>query len=278
MTVQLHSPADAHPLRVDRLGVRYGTAAPALADISLSVAQGEVVGFVGDGGSGKSTLIDAAVGLLPRKAAMTGTVHIFGEELDSLPPTRRQELRGTSVGTIVSGGRARLNPMATIGDQIGAVLRDHGRSRRETNARVLELLAEVGIPDPRRRIDAYPHELSGGMAQRAVIAMALACQPRLIMADEPTKGLDVTIQADILELLGRLIADLGATAVIATRDLGIVAEQCSRVVVLDQGRIAEDQPVRDFFRHPLSAAGRSLLAAERAVLVPADAIQIKEHG
>lgn len=259
------------PLTLTDLSVTYGKGRPALEGITLSVDQGEVVGLVGDGGSGKSTLIDASVGLLPFKAAVTGRVEIFGQELDGLPPTERQRQRGTAVGTIVSGGRARLNPMARIGTQIEAVLTDHGWTRKDANDRALELLQEVGIPDPRSRIDAYPHELSGGMAQRAVIAIAIACKPRLIMADEPTKGLDVTIQADILELLGQLIDDMGATAVLATRDLGIVAERCSRVVVLQEGRIVEDQPVRDFFRQPRTEYARGLLAAERAVLSAAAA-------
>ncbi|MXN17734.1 ATP-binding cassette domain-containing protein [Pseudooceanicola sp. GBMRC 2024] len=256
------------PLDIQGLSVTYGAARPALSDVTLRVAPGEVLGLVGDGGSGKSTLIDAAVGLLPAKAARQGAVRIFGQELEQLPAAERQRLRGTSVGTIVAGGRARLNPMARIGAQIEAVLLDHGRSRREAGERALQLLGDVGIPDPKSRFHAYPHELSGGMAQRAVIAIALACDPRLIIADEPTKGLDVTIQADILELLGRLIADLGATAVIATRDLGIVAERCSRVIVLEAGRMVEDQPVRDFFRAPLSQAGRSLLEAEHAIAAP----------
>lgn len=266
-TVDLVAGADGAPLRVRGLRIAYGADdREALRGIDLDVAPGEVVGVVGEGGSGKSSLVEAVVGLLGPSAHMGGTVEVFGLELASLPAAVTQQLRGTLVGTIVSGGRSRLNPMARVGDQIENVLLAHGATRRAARARTLELLDEVGIPDPQRRSRAYPHELSGGMAQRIVIAIAIAARPRLILADEPTRGLDVTIQAEVLELLGRLIVEYHACALLATRDLGIVAEHCSRVVVLRDGTVVESAPVAEFFQAPSASYSAELLAAEFDVL------------
>jgi peptide/nickel transport system ATP-binding protein len=257
------------PLRIEGLSVAYALAdgpRRVLHDLSLEVGAGEVVGVTGEGGSGKSTLIEASVGLLPPAAEQQGVVEIFGRSPAAMSFRERQALRGATVGTILAGGRALLNPMARVGDQIANVLRDHGVDEATRDARMLELLEEVGIPDPERRARAYPHELSGGMAQRIVIAMAIACRPRLIVADEPTRGLDVTIAADILDLLGRLIADHGASAVIATRDLGIVAQHCTRIAVLRDGALVDDLAVAEFFPEPRSEYGRRLLAAEFSAL------------
>lgn len=257
------------PLRIDGLSVSYRSGdsrTEVLRGISLELGPGEILGVTGEGGSGKSTLIETSVGILPPVAEQTGTVEIFGSAAATMDARERQQMRGAVVGTILSGGRALLNPMARVGDQIGNVLRDHGVEKAARLERTLELLEEVGIPDVKRRVLAYPHELSGGMAQRIVIAMAIACRPRLILADEPTRGLDVTIAADILDLLGNLIADHGASALIATRDLGIVAQHCSRIAVLHEGRLIDDLPVREFFPKPPSEHGRRLLEAEYTVL------------
>jgi ABC-type glutathione transport system ATPase component len=260
----------APTLRIAGLSVAYSSSGESrtevLRNLSLAVAPGEVLGVTGEGGSGKSTLIEAAVGILPPVAEWEGTVEIDGRALDAGSARERQRLRGATVGTILSGGRALLNPMARVGDQIANVLRDHGADKETRRRRALELLEEVGIPDAKRRARSYPHELSGGMAQRIVIAMAIACRPRLILADEPTRGLDVTIAADILDLLGGLIAERGAAAVIATRDLGIVAQHCTRVAVLRDGAIEDDVAVGEFFPRPPSAYGRELLAAEYSIL------------
>ncbi len=259
----------AVPLRIDDLSVAYVSGsrrAEVLRGVSLEVGPGEVLGVTGEGGSGKSTLIEASVGILPPIAEQRGTAEIFGRATTTLSSREQQAMRGASVGTILAGGRALLNPMARVGDQIANVLRDHGFDKAARRERTLELLDEVGIPDAKRRVRSYPHELSGGMAQRIVIAMAIACRPRLILADEPTRGLDVTIAADILDLLGKLISDHGASALIATRDLGIVAQHCSRVAVLHEGAIVDDLPVAQFFPEPPSEYGRRLLAAEFSVL------------
>jgi ABC-type glutathione transport system ATPase component len=260
----------AVPLRIDGLSVAYvsgrSSRSTALRELSIEVAEGEVVGVTGEGGSGKSTLIEASIGSLPPTAQHDGTVEIFGHDVSGLTSREQQTMRGATVGTILSGGRSLLNPMARIGDQIANVLRDHGADDADCRERVLELLEEVGIPDPRRRVHAYPHEFSGGMAQRIVIAIAIACRPKLILADEPTRGLDVTIAADILDLLGELIANHGATAVIATRDLGIVAQRCTRIAVMRDGTIVDDMPIGSFFPDPSSEYGRRLLEAEYSVL------------
>lgn len=272
----------APPLRIQGLSVSYAVAGgprQALRDVSLQVGPGEVVGVTGEGGSGKSTLIEAGVGMLPTIAEHDGTVEIFGRSPGAMSFNEQQAMRGPIVGTILAGGRALLNPMARIGDQIGNVLRDHGVDEAARRERTLELLNEVGIPDPKRRARSYPHELSGGMAQRIVIAMAIACRPTLLVADEPTRGLDVTIAADILDLLGQLIADRGASAVIATRDLGIVAQHCTRIVVLREGEVVDDAPVGDFFPEPPSEYGRRLLAAEYSALqARSDAAVIPDKG
>lgn len=266
------------PLVIKDLHVGYdqaeGARAEVLRGVSLELRAGEIVGLVGEGGAGKTSLLDAVVDLLPRDASMSGEIEIFGRDVLSLTERERQAVRGVEIGTIVAGGRSRLNPMARIGDQIANVLRDHGATKAEAKERTLELLGDVGIPDPKRRARAYPHELSGGMAQRIVIAIAIACSPRLIIADEPTRGLDVTIAADILDLIERLIVEGGATALIATRDLGVVAQYCTRTIVLDRGTIIEDASVPTFFAEPESAYGRELLAAEvEAIRGPVTAVE-----
>lgn len=260
---------DTLPLRIEHLSVVYASGdrrSEVLRDLSLEIRPGEVLGVTGEGGSGKSTLVEASVGILPPIAELEGTVEILGRPATAMSARERQQMRGAAVGTILAGGRALLNPMARVGDQIANVLRDHGIEKAAREKRTLDLLEEVGIPDAKRRMRAYPHELSGGMAQRIVIGMALACGPRLILADEPTRGLDVTIAADILDLLGRLIADKGASALIATRDLGIVAQHCTRIAVLRDGSLVDDVPVREFFPKPPSEYGRRLLEAEFSVL------------
>ncbi len=243
----------------------YSRTVEVLTGIDMTVGPGEVVGVVGEAGSGKSTLVNTIVGTLPTVAERGGHALVFGRDLASLPFAQAQAMRGTRIGTVLSGGRSRLNPMARAGDQIASVLRDHGVPKREAGAQAVDMLRAVGIPDPDRRARAYPHELSGGMAQRVVLAVALCLRPHLIVADEPTQGLDVTIQAEVLDLLSALIRDAGASALIATRDFGIVAERCDRVAVLGGGRVVEDSPVATFFAHPEQEYSRELLAAERRV-------------
>lgn len=253
-------------LRVDDLRVVYRTynrTTYALKGISMTMQSGDVVGIVGEGGSGKSTFVNAIVDLLPVQATAEGFVRVLGRDLRTLSFKDQQVMRRRDLGVILAGGRARLNPMARVGDQIANVLRSDGKAKSDASARAVELLAEVGIPDPSRRARAYPHELSGGMAQRIVIAMALAARPKFIICDEPTAGLDVTIATEVFDLIGRLIDEVGAGALIVTRDLGIVAERCTRVAVLEAGALAEDTSVRSFFASPSSAHGQALLEAAR---------------
>jgi len=240
----------------------------AVDDISLTVDGGEVLAIVGESGSGKSVAMLAVMGLLPWTATVSAARLSFdGQSLLDLPPRRRQQIIGRDVAMIFQEPATSLNPCFTVGYQIGETLAHHlGLGRAERTERTLNLLAAVGIADPERRIAALPHQLSGGMNQRVMIAMAIACQPKLLIADEPTTALDVTIQAQILDLLSRLQTDTGMALVLITHDMGVVAETARRVAVLYGGKKIEEQTVAGLFadpHHPYSAA---LLAAlpERA--------------
>jgi peptide/nickel transport system ATP-binding protein/oligopeptide transport system ATP-binding protein len=228
------------------------------------VRPGETLGIVGESGSGKTIHVLAMLGLLPappgRVAA--GEVIFAGQDLLRLSPSALRDVRGGQIGIIFQDPMAALNPVLTVGRQIAEPLRRHkGLSRRQALARAEELLAMVGIPDPRRRLSQFPHEFSGGMRQRVMIAIAVACEPRLLIADEPTTALDVTVQAQILELVSGLQRRLGMTMIWITHDIGVVAGLADRVQVMYGGRIMERGPVRDVFRTPRSAYTWSLLRA-----------------
>jgi dipeptide transport system ATP-binding protein len=262
----------ANPLlEVRNLTVRFATrrgAFTAVDGVDLSVEAGEVVGVVGESGSGKSVAMLAMMGLLPFTATITADLLRFdGRDLAKLRGRARRRIIGKDLAMIFQEPMSSLNPCFTVGWQIGEALTAHlglkGAARRD---KVVELLADVGIPDPARRAAAFPHQLSGGMSQRVMIAMALACAPKLLIADEPTTALDVTIQAQILALLQRLRRERTMALVLITHDMGVVAETADRVVVQYAGRQVESAPVGDVFanpRHPYTAA---LLAAlpERA--------------
>jgi oligopeptide/dipeptide ABC transporter ATP-binding protein len=254
-------------LSIRGLSVEYPAygAAPltAVRGLDLDVAPGQVVALVGEMGCGKTTLARAIMGALkPPGRIAAGTIQLDGETLTSLPEHRLRQVRGRLIAMIVPNPRGELDPLRPVGEQIAAVLRAHlGLSRRQARERALQTLSDVRIPDPARRYGAYPHELSGGMAQRVVIAIALACKPRFLISDDATSGLDVTVQAQILELLAGLVAARGTAMLYITRDIGVAANFCDRIAIMHDGAIVESAARDTFFtgpRHPCSA---TLLAA-----------------
>ena len=249
-------------LDVRGLTVRFPTADP-VRGLGFTVRAGETVAIVGESGSGKSLTALALMRLLPRGARIaSGQVLFAGQDLLQLPDRAMRGLRGREIGMVFQEPMTSLNPVRTIGWQIAEVLRQHeGLSARAARARAIELLDVVRIPDPQRRVDDYPHHLSGGMRQRVMIAMAIACRPRLLIADEPTTALDVTIQAQVLDLLDRLRRELSMGLVLITHDLGIVAQWADRVVVMYAGREVEQAPAGALFERPLHPYTRGLLSA-----------------
>ncbi|HZQ03071.1 MAG TPA: ABC transporter ATP-binding protein [Gaiellaceae bacterium] len=237
-----------------------------LAEIDIALAEGEILGVVGESGAGKSVLLRTILGVLhPNERIAAGTIRFHGEPLPISEDDAMQERRGATISLIESGQRARLDPVRRIGDQLLDVMNAHDRVVRERrHERAEELLRLVGIPDAQHQLRSYPHELSGGMCQRVVIALALANSPELLMADEPTAGLDVTIQTQILDLFRSLVRETGAASILATRDLAQVAHYCDRVVVLRAGRIVDQAPVRRFFARPATDYGAFLLRAAHA--------------
>jgi len=227
----------------------------AVDGVSFSVRPGQTVGLVGESGSGKSVTSLAIMGLLPERGnRVSGNAVFAGTDLLALPKGAMRERRGRDLGMIFQDPLSSLNPVVPIGIQVTEVLERHkGMSRKAAMPHAREMLEKVGIPDPTRRLKEYPHQLSGGMRQRALIAMALACEPRLLIADEPTTALDVTIQAQILQLLKELVRDSGTALIMITHDLGVVAGLCDEVNVMYSGRIVERGPRHELFaapRHP----------------------------
>ncbi len=224
----------------------------AVRGVDLTVGKGEVLGIVGESGCGKSLTSLALLDLLPRRARRRASVLRFeGQDLTSLSPRRMSALRGDRISMIFQEPMTSLNPVITIGEQLEEVwLRHRPGGRAAARTRALELLGKVGIPAPEQRLGQYPHQLSGGLRQRVMIAMALMCGPELIIADEPTTALDVTIQAQVLLLLKRLQSELGMAMVLITHDLGVVARMADRVAVMYAGEVVECAPVREIFARP----------------------------
>jgi dipeptide transport system ATP-binding protein len=259
-------------LEIRNLSVTFATAAgpfTAVDGVDLDVDAGDVVAIVGESGSGKSVAMLAVMGLLPNSATVTASrLHFAGEDLARLPPRRRREVAGRDLAMIFQEPIASLNPCFTVGFQISEALKTHlGLDRKARRERTVALLKEVGIPEPERRLSAFPHQLSGGMSQRVMIAMALACRPKLLIADEPTTALDVTIQAQILDLLLDRQRETGMGLVLITHDMGVVAETAQRVVVQYAGQQVERQDVHGLFARPHHPYTAALLEAlpDRAV-------------
>jgi peptide/nickel transport system ATP-binding protein len=234
----------------------------AVSDVSLSVSEGEIFGLVGESGCGKTTLAMALMGLLPTTARVAGSVRFQGLELLGLMPEELRKLRGDRISMIFQDPMTSLDPTFPVGEQVAETITAH-RDVNDARAkeRALELLGDVGIPEPERRFGDAPHRLSGGMRQRVVIATALANEPALVLADEPTTALDVTIQAQVLDLLRDLRTRLQTTIVLITHDLGVVAQICDRVGVMYAGQLVEVAPVSEIFRSPRHPYTQALLAA-----------------
>ncbi|SDS56332.1 ABC transporter ATP-binding protein [Jiangella sp. DSM 45060] len=240
-----------------RAGRAVGRDVHAVRGADLSVAEGETLAVVGESGSGKSVTMMAALGLLPENAEVAGSIRLRGRELLAMDERALRSVRGAEIGVIFQDPMSSLNPVHTVSRQISEAIRAHADvSRGAAHARAVELLGEVGIPDPRTRADDYPHQFSGGMRQRVMIAMALACGPRVLVADEPTTALDVTVQAQIVDLVDRIRRDRGMAVIWISHDLGVVAQLADRVTVMYAGRVVEQAPCADLFTaavHPYTA-------------------------
>ena len=250
-------------LEIDNLHVTFFDQFEVVSGLSFSVQKGETVCLVGESGCGKSISALSILRLLPRGARISGgTVRLNGENLPDLRESELRRIRGNQVSMIFQEPMSSLNPLRTIGFQIAEVMMLHQKlSRREALARAVELLEIVHMPDAARRMHDYPHQLSGGMRQRVMIAMAIACDPRVILADEPTTALDVTIQAQITELLAEMQRKFGTAIVLITHDMGLVAENADRVIVMYAGQKVEEAPVDEFFRRPTHPYSRGLLGS-----------------
>jgi oligopeptide/dipeptide ABC transporter ATP-binding protein len=236
-----------------------------LNGVDLDVGPGRIVGLIGETGAGKSMTATATIGLLPPSAELSGQIVFEGTDLLGLRGAALDKVRGARIGFVAQNPRAALEPVTRVGDQLVRLIRAHsslsGPAARE---RAIEVLTAVGIPDPQARYRAYPHELSGGMAQRVVIAMALVNRPKLVIADEPTTGLDVTVQAQVLDLLQQRVRAQGAASLIITHDLGIVAQYCDDMAIMFAGRVVERGPVATVFADPRHPYTQRLIAASRA--------------
>ncbi|MGW0505334.1 ABC transporter ATP-binding protein [Micromonospora sp. NPDC003241] len=243
----------------------------ALDGVSLDVAEGETLALLGESGSGKSVTAQAILGLLPRPAGRiaAGRITFDGTELTTASARRMRAVRGGEISMVFQDPLSSLNPVHPIGRQIGETLRVHrGLSKAKARAEALDLMRRVGIPDPARRIDDYPHQLSGGMRQRIMIAIAIALRPRLIIADEPTTALDVTVQAQILQLLADLQRDYRMALILISHDLGVVAAHASRIAVMYAGRIVETGALRQVYENPAHPYTRSLLQSVPTLTAP----------
>jgi oligopeptide/dipeptide ABC transporter ATP-binding protein len=257
-------------LTIDSLRTEFPTrqgVVRAVDGVSLDVRRGECLGVVGESGSGKSVTFASVMRLVrPPGRIVAGTIVFDGRELTQLDDAAMRRLRGKDMAMTMQDALTALNPAFRVGTQIVEVLRAHddggaGRSREAARRRAVELLKMVGIPDAERRVDDYPHQFSGGMRQRVMIAIALACRPKLLIADEPTTALDVTVQAQVLELIAELRAALGMSVVLITHDLGIVADYCDRVAVMYAGQVVETGPTMDVLHRPVHPYTSGLLRA-----------------
>jgi oligopeptide/dipeptide ABC transporter ATP-binding protein len=246
----------------------------AVTGVNFSVRRGEILGLVGESGCGKSVTSLSIMGLVaPPGVVESGQIMFDGQDLRKLDDKQMRGIRGNRISMIFQQPTSSLNPVMRVGVQIGEVLQVHKEMKKKVaRERAMELMRMVGIPDPKRRIDSYPFEMSGGMAQRVMIAMELACEPELLIADEPTTALDVTIQAQILDLMRRLQRETGTAIVLITHDLGVVAEMCDRVAVMYAGEIIEETDSRSLFRQPLHPYTQGLIGSVPVLGQPVDAL------
>jgi peptide/nickel transport system ATP-binding protein len=235
----------------------------ALDKVSFDIARGEVLGVVGESGAGKSVTGSAIIGLIdPPGRIADGKVVLSGERVDHLPPEQMRRVRGKRIGMIFQDPLTSLNPLYRVGEQLIETIQTHtDLNAADARKRAIALLDEVGIPAPERRIDGYPHEFSGGMRQRVVIALALCAEPEFIIADEPTTALDVSVQAQIIALIKRLCKERGTSVMLVTHDMGVIAETADRVAVMYAGRVAEIGPVREVIKQPLHPYTQGLMGA-----------------
>lgn len=252
-------------LQVQNLVVEFPTrrgVLRALDDVSFDIAPGEILGVVGESGAGKSLTGASIIGLLePPGRVASGQIVLDGQRIDHLPPEAMRRIRGRQIGAIFQDPLTSLNPLYSVGRQLIETITTHlPVSRAEARRRAIDLLKDTGIPAAEERIDHYPHQFSGGMRQRVVIALALAAEPRLIVADEPTTALDVSIQAQIIGLLKRICKERGAAVMLITHDMGVIAETCDRVAVMYAGRVAEIGPVHEVINQPAHPYTRGLMA------------------
>jgi len=253
-------------LSVDGLTVQFPTrrgTLTAIEDVTFDVAPGEILGMVGESGAGKSMTGAAVIGLLePPGRISAGQIRLEGQRIDNLSPAQMRRIRGRQIGAIFQDPLTSLNPVLTVGEQLIETIQTHlGLDRTAARARAIGWLTRVGIPAPEKRIDTYPHQYSGGMRQRVVIALALCTEPRLIIADEPTTALDVSVQAQIIALLRELARETGAAVILVTHDMGVIAETADRVAVMYSGRIVELGPVAEVIAHPSHPYTAGLMAS-----------------
>ncbi|MDA8412089.1 MAG: ABC transporter ATP-binding protein [Treponema sp.] len=252
-------------LEIKKLSVRFGTAEGthvALRDVSFSLSRGETLGIVGESGCGKSVTALSILNLIPDPPGRIseGSISFEGRDMLRLPPEELRAIRGNEIAMIFQEPMTSLNPIHSCGRQVmESILIHHGGTKNEARRKAIEILGHVRIPNPERVFGEFPHQLSGGMRQRVMIAMALACRPKLLIADEPTTALDVTIQAQILELMKALRSDIDSAIIMITHDLGVVAEICDRVLVMYAGRIVESASIKELFRSPLHPYTEGLL-------------------
>ncbi|MBA7477921.1 Oligopeptide transport ATP-binding protein OppD [subsurface metagenome] len=252
-------------VEIDNLNIRFTgeRTVHAVNDLSLSLGEGEVLGLLGESGSGKSVTLRALMRLLPRKRTqISGSVKVLGRDVLAMSDEELSDFRGQKVSMIFQEPALALDPVYTIGKQIAeTVMRHEGKSEREGMARALEMLEVVRIPSAKRRLDSYPHEMSGGMRQRAMIALALSCKPKILLADEPTTALDATVQIQILLLLRELQREFGMSVIFVTHDIGVAIEICDRIAVMYAGQIVEQGTTRQIVRSPVHPYAKGLLAS-----------------
>lgn len=256
----------ARVLNIRDLRVHFKDAAPdrfAVDGLNLSIQEGEILGLVGESGSGKTVTAMSVSGLLPRdKAEVSGSISLDGQEIFSCTDKEMLNILGDKLGVVFQEPMTSMDPVMTIGPQVEECLKNHSRlSRAERRRRALEALEQVDLSDPERIYSQYPHELSGGMLQRVMIAAAIVSRPRLLLADEPTTALDVSVQAEILALLKKLNREQGMAILMISHDLNVVRRLCSRVCVMQRGKLVEDRAVEDIFRQPRHPYTKQLIAA-----------------